>query len=296
MSDTDSRDHRMPGEPLMNRAPAVSAPGQGPAGRGPATIDRNRPDAASSAGLPVTDGTSVNMAVARHGRSRPRPPPASSTRPYLASCRRWNEQLAELSPTSSPARVAVSGPSERSSPSKDSRKGCASARSARGSVIRLTDRGCRSAMNAKLSFERYLCKMSYDGPRSPAAHRDRMSGAIQESHPLPRPRSHTHPPPRAGGPGAARRRPGRPGDLGAAVHLRAHRATSRLRGAVQDRRLVPDRGGPGGREAGHRVLTPAGRRPRAVSAGRPLNRAFRPAARQRRYLRAQIWVTAAVKP
>src|SRR6266702_2983560 len=31
-------------------------------------------------------------------------------------------------------------------------------------------------------------------PRSPPAHRDRMSGAIQESHPLPRPRSHTHPP------------------------------------------------------------------------------------------------------
>jgi AAA ATPase domain len=44
----------------------------------------------------------------------------------------------------------------------------------------------------------------------------------------------------------------RPGDLPAAVHLRAHRAAPRLRGAGQDRRLVPPRRRPPGRPAGHR--------------------------------------------
>ena len=58
--------------------------------------------------------------------------------------------------------------------------------------------------------------------------------------------------PRAGGPGAARGGPARPGDLPAAVHLRADRAPPRLRGAVQDRRLVPDRRRPRGRPDGHR--------------------------------------------
>ncbi len=80
------------------------------------------------------------MAVARQGRSRPLPPPASSTIPYLASWRRWKDMLAELSPRSSAARVAVSGPSTRSSPTRDSRIGWARARSARGSRSRLTER------------------------------------------------------------------------------------------------------------------------------------------------------------
>ena len=44
---------------------------------------------------------------ARHGRSRPRPPPASSTKPYFASVRRWNAQLAGDSPSASLAWVAV---------------------------------------------------------------------------------------------------------------------------------------------------------------------------------------------
>ena len=66
--------------------------------------------------------------------------------------------------------------------------------------------------------------------------------------------------PRAAGPGPGRGRLGRPGDLAAAVHLRADRAPSRLRGAVQDRCLVPDRCGPRGRPAGHRTLTPPRRR------------------------------------
>jgi hypothetical protein len=64
--------------------------------------------------------------------------------------------------------------------------------------------------------------------------------------------------PRAGGPGAAGRRLAGPGDLGTVVHLRADRAPSRLRGAVQDRRLLADRGGPGGRADGHRILTAPG--------------------------------------
>ncbi len=109
--------------------------------------------------------------VARQGRSRPLPPPASSTRPYFASCRRWKEQLAELSPISSPAWVAVSGPSRRSTPISDSRIGWAMARSARGLVSRVTARGApaklavgssvpraSSAISAKIAFESYLCK------------------------------------------------------------------------------------------------------------------------------------------
>jgi len=68
---------------------------------------------------------SVDTAVALHGRSLPRPPPASSTSPYLASWRRWKEQLAALSPIRSPAWVAVSGPVRRSSPISASRIGWA---------------------------------------------------------------------------------------------------------------------------------------------------------------------------
>ena len=46
--------------------------------------------------------------------------------------------------------------------------------------------------------------------------------------------------PRARGPCAALRGPARPRDLPAAGHFRAHRSPPRLRGAGQDRRLVPD--------------------------------------------------------
>src|SRR5258708_25167827 len=106
------------------------------------------------------------MVGACHGRSVRWPPGASSAIPYCASWRRWNEQLAELSPRSSAARVAVSGPSVRSNPISDILIGCASARSAFGSVIRLVDRGPQaaiefSAMSAKLSLQRMLCKQSF---------------------------------------------------------------------------------------------------------------------------------------
>src|SRR5215471_9493869 len=82
--------------------------------------------------------------------------------PYLASWRRWNEQLAELSPSNSAARVAVSGPSVRSRPIRDILIGCASARSAFGSVIRLVERGPPEAIevfdiHAKLALQRTLC-------------------------------------------------------------------------------------------------------------------------------------------
>ena len=96
--------------------------------------------ATARSGFSATSGRLVNMAVARQGRSRPFPPPASSTRPYLASWRRWKDVLAELSPSSSAARVAVSGPSTRSSPTRDSRIGWARARRARGSRSRVTER------------------------------------------------------------------------------------------------------------------------------------------------------------
>src|SRR5258707_12418081 len=106
------------------------------------------------------------MVVACHGRSLPWPPGASSALPYFASWRRWNELLDELSPRSSAARVAVSGPSVRSNPISDILIGSASARSAFGSVIRLVDRGPPaaielSAMKAKLSLQRTLCKQSF---------------------------------------------------------------------------------------------------------------------------------------
>ena len=86
----------------------------------------SKPAAAAVSGVPSPGASqSVVIVVARHGFSRPVPPPASSTSPYLASCRRWKEQVPDDSPSSSAARVAVSGPSVRSSPTSDIRTGCA---------------------------------------------------------------------------------------------------------------------------------------------------------------------------
>src|SRR5450759_1520726 len=130
------------------------------------------------------------MAVARQGRCLPWPPPASSARPYLASCRRWNEQLAELSPSIWPACVAVSGPSVRSIPSSDNLIGCASARSALGSVSRLTDRASRSGrsssrsrsssvIHVKLSFQSFLCKLGSARRDSASAARDAAVRHVQ---------------------------------------------------------------------------------------------------------------------
>ena len=72
--------------------------------------------------------------VSRHGRDRPGAGPASSTNPYLASCRKWNEQVLGGSPISSPAWVAVSCPSRFSASSSARRTGWVSARIACGSL------------------------------------------------------------------------------------------------------------------------------------------------------------------
>jgi hypothetical protein len=63
-----------------------------------ATFAENNPEAAASSRLSVNSGTTVIIAAAPHGRCLPVPPPASSTGRYLASCRRWNEQLAGFRP------------------------------------------------------------------------------------------------------------------------------------------------------------------------------------------------------
>ena len=78
---------------------------------------------------------------------------ASSTKPYLASWRRWNEHDAGLSPTSSPASVAVSAPSCASTSSSRRRIGCASARIVFGSVS--------SRRGGAHRVERYLSKDSF---------------------------------------------------------------------------------------------------------------------------------------
>ena len=106
----------------------------------------------------------------RHGRERPVPPSASSTKPYFANVRRWNEQLAGDSPTSSAASVAVSGPSRVSASSSAHRTGWASARISRASV---TGRG--SGLAATLverppaaPFDRGLTMRSEPRGRRPA--------------------------------------------------------------------------------------------------------------------------------
>ncbi len=75
------------------------------------------------------------MDVSRHGRDRPVPPPASSTNPYFASWRRWNEQVVADSPIRSPTWVAVIAPPSASSSNSAIRTGWASARRVRAAVI-----------------------------------------------------------------------------------------------------------------------------------------------------------------
>ena len=72
---------------------------------------RTRATAAISvSGSACTELNCIPVAVSRHGRDRPLPPPASSTKPYLASCRRWNEQVVGDSLIRSPTSVAVIAP------------------------------------------------------------------------------------------------------------------------------------------------------------------------------------------
>src|SRR5262249_13842718 len=77
----------------------------------------------------------------RHWRSRRSGPgPASSTKPYLASWRRWNEQLAWETPSTRPHCAAVAGPVATSSSSRSRRRGCAKARIAVGSLLVISQR------------------------------------------------------------------------------------------------------------------------------------------------------------
>ena len=48
--------------------------------------------------------------ASRQGLARPFPPPASSTNPYFASWRRWNEQAVGVAPIRLPSSVAVIAP------------------------------------------------------------------------------------------------------------------------------------------------------------------------------------------
>ena len=98
----------------------------------------SRPAAAAASGAFCTSSQRVDVVVARHGFSRPVPSPVSSTRPYLASCRRWNEHVPDDSPSSRAACVAVSGPRVRSARISFIRTGCAYARSAVALSSRVT--------------------------------------------------------------------------------------------------------------------------------------------------------------
>ena len=98
-------------------------------------------DATSASGSPLAGASDMPIDVSRHGRARPWPPPASSTNPYFASWRRWNEQVVGDSPIRSPASVAVCAPPCSSASSSAIRTGCAMARSVRASVIFLTPCG-----------------------------------------------------------------------------------------------------------------------------------------------------------
>ncbi len=93
---------------------------------------------------PLAGANDMPIVVSRQGLARPWPPPASSTNPYFASWRRWNEQVVGDSPIRSPASVAVCAPpcSSASSSAFDPHSGCASsARSVRASVTFRGGRG-----------------------------------------------------------------------------------------------------------------------------------------------------------
>src|SRR3954471_8055416 len=118
----------------------------------------------------------VNVAVARHDFWRPLPPPASSTKPYFASWRKWNEHVPELSPSRSAACVAVIGPSRRRSPISAMRTGCARARIARGSVSSMPrpSTGSTSFMICKASFAKTPCQCG----ACPGRHRRECSSSM----------------------------------------------------------------------------------------------------------------------
>ncbi len=101
-------------------------------------------DATCASWSPRGGANDMPMVVSRQGLARPWPPPASSTNPYFASWRRWNEQVVGDSPIRSPASVAVCAPPSSSASSSSIRTGWASARSVRVSVIfRTSRRGSR---------------------------------------------------------------------------------------------------------------------------------------------------------
>ena len=132
--------------PRPTRAPPRRAAGHAPAGTGrpgaAGACPRGRgPRAARRAwrpGRPMPGPTDRT----RHGRCRPIPPPASSTKEWSASLRRCHEQLAGVSSSRSASSVAVSGPSTVSSSMIPSRTGWASAASSRGSLSRRYDGPC----------------------------------------------------------------------------------------------------------------------------------------------------------
>src|SRR4051794_10167471 len=109
------------------------------------------PAASAVSGSSWTSVTRMPVCTVHQGRWRPVPPGASSTKPYFASWRRWNEQFDGLSPTRSAACVAVSVPASLSASIRARRTGWAIARIALGSV---SSRGLSKAVLGKLVFER----------------------------------------------------------------------------------------------------------------------------------------------